>query len=80
MPDILRFGQQWTDSQIGLGNKNNKFWIALNMDRPLIQHSGSGYILGRECNSIAELETVASEIRSDLERILQEARKKFSSN
>jgi hypothetical protein len=57
MSDILRLGQQWPD-----GYANNKFWIALNMDRPLFQHSGSGYILGRECGTLAELENVALEI------------------
>ena len=73
MPDILQLGQQWPD-----GYTDNKFWIGVNMMRPMLQHgSSTPLVLGRECSSIVDLESVAAEIRADLNRILQEARKKL---
>jgi hypothetical protein len=72
MSDILALGQQWPD-----GYANNKFWISINMMRPMTQHGSGGLVLGRECSSVEELEMVADEIRADLDRLIQEARKKF---
>jgi hypothetical protein len=40
-------------------------------------HADGLLLLGRECTSIAELESVAADIRADLDRILKEARKKI---
>ena len=73
MPDILRLGQQWPDNY-----QENKFWIGVNMMRPMTQHGGQSMVLGRECSSVEDLESVADEIRTDLDRILQEARKKLA--
>jgi hypothetical protein len=70
---ILKFGQKWPDSRA-----NNTYWIGADMRSSGIQH-GDGFvglvILGGYCTSLSEIERVAADIRADLERVLDEARK-----
>lgn len=69
----LQLGQQWPD---GFGQ--NAYWIGADPMQAGIQHGDGLIILGRECHSLQELERVAREIREDLERTLDEARRKLS--
>ena len=70
---MLELGQQWPDSY-----SNNKYWIGANPRSSSTQHSDGLLLLGRECTSISELESVAEDIRADLDRALDEARKKLT--
>lgn len=68
----LQLGQQWPD---GFGQ--NTYWIGADPMQAGIQHGDGLIILGRECHSLPELERVACEIREDLDRALEEARRKL---
>jgi len=45
-----------------------------------LTHSDGLVVLGHECTTIAELEAVAATVRTDLERVVNEARKKLGKN
>jgi hypothetical protein len=68
----LRLGQQWPDLAAA-----NKFWIGADPMASGVQHADGLIILGRECSSLEELETVAAQIRADLDETLAEAKLKF---
>jgi hypothetical protein len=68
----LQLGQKWPD-----GSLDNKYWIGMDPMQAGIQHGDGLVMLGRECRSLADLENVASEIREDLDRALEEARRKL---
>jgi len=74
MGKILRLGQQWADDAA----PSNKFWIGADPMNARVHHGDGLVILGRECASVAELESVAAEIRYELEEVLTEARRKFA--
>jgi hypothetical protein len=69
---ILQLGQKWSD-----GLPDNRYWIGTNPNHSGIQHGDGLVILGRECRSLADLEGVATEIRQDLDKVLEEARQKL---
>ena len=78
---ILEFGQMWPDSVRTLGwsgTSSNRYWIGVN---PMAssEQSGDGLvILGRKCSSLEEIESIAADIRADLELTLAEARAKLT--
>ena len=45
-----------------------------------LTHSDGLVVLCHDCTTITELEAVAAAIRTDLERVVHEARKKLSKN
>lgn len=70
---ILRLGQQWPDPAA-----DNKYWIGADPMASGIQHGDGLVILGRECRSLDDIESVAADIRSDLDAVLAEARAKLA--
>jgi len=68
----VQLGQKWPD-----GSPDNVYWIGMNPMQARIQYGDGLVILGRECRTLHELEDVASNIREDLEKALDEARAKF---
>ena len=70
---MLELGQQSPDSQ-----PDNRYLIGANSMSSSIQHADGLVLLGRECTSRAELESVATDIRADLDRVLGEARVKLA--
>jgi hypothetical protein len=71
---MLKLGQQWPDDA-----EDNKYWIGATVfDNP--QHSDGLVFLGRECRSLAELKNLAAEIRVELDRVIEEARRKLEPN
>lgn len=72
---ILKFGQKWSDEHSAY--KKNTYWIGADPMASGIQHGDGLVVLGRDCASLAELESVAADIRSDLGRVLDEARQKL---
>jgi hypothetical protein len=68
----VQLGQQWPEDSAG-----NIYWIGMDPMQSGIQYCGRPLILGRECRSMADLEAVASEIREDLDSVLEEARLKL---
>ena len=71
MTRVFKFGQKWAD-QVA----ENEYWIAVDLFASHTQH-GNGLILGRECKSLAELESLSKDIHADLERVMEEARRKL---
>ena len=71
----LKLGQMWPDSY-----PDNKYWIGANPMSSGLTHSDGLVLLGHECTTIAELEAVAATVRTDLERVVNEARKKLGKN
>ena len=68
----LQLGQKRPD-----GSLENKYWIGMDPMQAGVQHGDGLVILGRECRSLADLENVASDIREDLDRALEEACQKI---
>ncbi len=71
----LKLGQMWPDSYA-----DNKYWIGANPVSSGLIHSDGLVVLCHDCTTITELEAVAAAIRTDLERVVHEARKKLSKN
>ena len=74
---ILHFHQKWADEH---HSPDNRYWIAADPTASRIQYGDGMIVLGRDCSTLAELETVAEEIRRDLDRVMAEARKKLGSS
>jgi hypothetical protein len=68
----LQLGQKWPD-----GSPDNKYWVGMDPMQSGIQHGDGLVIFLRECRSLADLEAVVAEIREDLDRVLEEARRKL---
>jgi hypothetical protein len=71
----LKLGQKWPASY-----PDNKYWIGANPMSSGLTHPDGLIVLGHECTTLAELEAVAAAIRTDLERVVNEARKKLGKN
>jgi hypothetical protein len=72
MRKTFNFGQKWP------GNlADNEYWIAIDPFASQLQY-GDGLVVECACHSLEELEAVAAHIRSDLDRVMQEAKKKLS--
>jgi hypothetical protein len=54
------------------------YWISVSAGRD--QPGDGGLLLGRRFHSRKQLEEVAAEIQSDLDRVIDEARQKFGSD
>ena len=70
---ILRLGQKWSDEHSAYAK--NRYWIGAVPGS--IQPAGELVLLGRDCGSLEELESVAADIRADLENVLADARGKL---
>ena len=65
------------DGRINTPRLNNRFICA---NPAGIQAPGECIVLGRECTSLLELESVAKDIRADLDRVIDDARKKLGNS
>jgi len=72
---ILKLGQKWSDDHSAYAT--NKYWIGADPTVSSIQYGDGLIVLGRDCASLQELESVAADIRADLESVLAEARQKL---
>jgi hypothetical protein len=54
-------------------------WVAVNEANLATQQSGD-LLLGGKCSSLAQIRETVDRIRADLDRVLAEAEKAFSSN
>jgi hypothetical protein len=70
----LKFGQKWPDYH---SHPNNTYWIGADPMSSGIEHGDGLIVLGRDCSSLSDIESVAADIRADLDRVLDEARKKL---
>ncbi|MEH2474224.1 hypothetical protein V1281_004590 [Nitrobacteraceae bacterium AZCC 2161] len=70
---ILKLGQTWHGEIV-----ENRFWIGATTDAGT-QHGDGLVVLGRDCGTIADLEGVALEIREELDRLLDEVRRRAGS-
>lgn len=66
---MIKLGQKWPGDLF-----DNTFWIGVDPMNSSVQHEDGLVLVGRECRSYAELEMLASEIRSELDAVLNEAR------
>ena len=69
---IFQLGQKWPD-----GLSDNSYWIGTNPNHARVSHNDGLVIMGQECSSLTELEAVAACMREDLDKVLEEARKKL---
>jgi len=72
----LCLGQRWPAKYAPL-KQQNRFICA---NPAGIQAPGECIVLGRECTSLLELESVAKDIRADLDRVIDDARKKLGNS
>ncbi len=70
MTKIFKLG----DSPRTLTGAKAKFWIEVD-GAPNVH--GEGIVVGRECPSLGELEKVAEELKTDIDRVVLEARHRF---
>jgi len=68
---IIHLGQAWPDS-----DGENKYWIGVAFAN--VQYQGQPPVVGRLCNTLGELESIAQQIREELEKVLAEARTKLA--
>lgn len=69
---MLKLGQKWPGDQA-----DNTYWIGADPMNSRVHHADGLVLMGRECRSLAELELVAEDIRTELDMVLLEARKRF---
>jgi hypothetical protein len=67
---ILFLGLEWPDQ-----NRNNIFWIGA--ARANVYYEGKPIVLGHTCKNIEELEIVATQMKTDIDLALAQARAKF---
>jgi hypothetical protein len=72
-PRTIVFCQQWPDSHAQNGNT---YWIGLDHLVVSTQRKGA-FVLGGECQTLAELEHVADQLHAQINDALAEAREKL---
>jgi hypothetical protein len=71
---ILKLGHQIPT----MSRSRDIYWIGADRLTSGIEHGDGLIVLGRDCSSLEDLERVATEIREDLDNVLQQARKKLA--
>jgi hypothetical protein len=69
---MLKLGQKWPGDE-----PDNTYWIGADPMNSRLHHGDGLVLMGRECRSLAELEMVGSELKAEVDSVLNEARQRF---